>query len=82
MAAAVTCVVVVACAGSTADAAPARIHFRVDPQPYSEALLDIAQQANITLIGAAACSGQSRTRLAGPMTLEQALGHLLAGAPC
>lgn len=73
---------VAACAGSTAEAAPARIHFRVDPQPYSEALLDIAQQANITLIGAAACSGQSRTRLAGSMTLEQALVQLLAGAPC
>ena len=69
--------------GSAAEAAPARIHFRVDPQqPYSEALLDIAQQANITLIGAAACSGQSRTRLAGSMTLEQALSQLLAGAPC
>lgn len=73
---------VAACVGSTAEAAPARIHFRVDPQPYSEALLDIAQQANVTLIGAAACSGRSRSRLAGSMTLEQALSQLLAGAPC
>lgn len=74
---------VAAFVGSTAEAAPARIHFRVDSQqPYSEALLDIAQQANITLIGAAACSGQSRARLAGSMTLEQALSQLLTGASC
>ncbi|MDB5424926.1 MAG: hypothetical protein JWQ29_2342 [Phenylobacterium sp.] len=68
--------------GRPAEAASARIHFHVEPQPYSEALLDIAQQANVTLIGAAACTGVSRSRLAGPMTLEQALDQLLAGAPC
>jgi iron complex outermembrane recepter protein len=82
LAAAVTCVVVAGCAGSSAEAAPSRIQFHVEPQAYSEALLDIAQQANVTLIGAAACSGQSRARVIGPMTVEQALAQVLAGAPC
>jgi outer membrane receptor protein involved in Fe transport len=68
--------------GDVAEAAPARIRFRIEPKAYSEALLDIAQQADVTLIGAAACVGQSRERLAATLTLEQALDQLLAGAPC
>jgi len=80
--AAVTFVVVAVGVGDSAEAAPARIQFHVPAQPYSEALLDIAQQANITLIGAGACSGRSRTELTGTMTLEQALSQLLADAPC
>lgn len=82
MAAAVTSGVVAVCFGSSAEAAAARIQFRVEPQAYSEALLDIAQQANVTLIGAAACPGQFRGRLDGSMTLEQALSQVLTGAPC
>jgi len=74
--------VVAACSGGVAQAAPARIQFRVGPQPYSEALLDIAQQANVTLIGAAACPGQFLGHLDASMTLEAALGQVLAGAPC
>lgn len=73
---------VAACAAGAAEAAPARIQFRVGPQAYSEALLDIAQQANITLIGAAACPGQFRGQVDASMTLEQVLGQVLTGAPC
>jgi outer membrane receptor protein involved in Fe transport len=69
-------------ATGAAQAAPARIQFRVPAQSYAEALLDVAQQANITLIGAAACSGAVRNGLSGPYTLDQALDRLLAGAPC
>ncbi|MBW8813233.1 MAG: TonB-dependent receptor [Caulobacterales bacterium] len=54
----------------------------MEPKRYSEALLDLAQQANVTLIGADACEGVSLTTLAVDATLEQALGQLLAGAPC
>jgi len=68
--------------GAPAEAAPSRIQFHVDPKPYSEALLDIAQQANVTLIGAGACSGVSRNSLVGAMTLDQALTQLLSGALC
>src|SRR5882724_4958407 len=66
----------------SAQAASPRVRFHLEPKPYSEALLDLAQQANVTLIGAAACDGFSREGLAASMTIEQALGQLLAGAPC
>ncbi len=36
----------------------------------------------MTLIGAAACGGYSAGRLAGSLTLEEALAQLLVGAPC
>jgi iron complex outermembrane receptor protein len=65
-----------------AEAASPRIAFHVDAKRYSEALLDLAQQANVTLIGAAACEGFSRNGVAGAFTLEQALDQLLDGAPC
>ena len=35
--------------------------------------LDVAQQANVTLVGAAACPGAMELRIAAPMTLAQAL---------
>jgi outer membrane receptor protein involved in Fe transport len=68
--------------GDPAKAAAGRIRFNVEAQAYPEALLDLAQQANVTLIGAAACSGYSREPLVATVTLEQALATLLAGAPC
>lgn len=68
--------------GESARAASARILFHVEPKAYSEALLDIAQQANVTLIGAASCSGYSSSRLFATITLEQALNQTLAGARC
>ncbi len=68
--------------GDPAAAAATRVRFRIQPQPYPEALLDLAQQANVTLIGAAACPGVSRSPVAGAMTVEEALSRLLAGAAC
>lgn len=65
-----------------AHAASARIRFHIEPKRYSEALLDLAQQANITLIGAEACPGHLRAPLHGDATLEQALAKVLDGAPC
>jgi len=69
-------------AGAPAWAAAPRVRFHIEPKRYSEALLDLAQQANVTLIGAAACDGYARTRLVGAHTVEEALEELLAGAPC
>jgi outer membrane receptor protein involved in Fe transport len=80
--AAITCVVVAGGIGHLAEAAPVRIQFHIEPKPYSEALLDIAQQANVTLIGAGACIGTSRNRITAALTLEEALAQLLADAPC
>ncbi|MBL8553619.1 MAG: TonB-dependent receptor [Phenylobacterium sp.] len=78
--AATACAVVLG-VGGVAGAAPSRVLFRVEPKAYSEALLDLAQQANVTLIGAAACSGTSRG-VSGLLTVEEALDQVLAGAPC
>lgn len=80
--AAATCMVAALGMGGRAEAGSGRIRFQVAPQPYSEALLDLAQQANVTLIGAAACRGHSRSQIAADLTVEQALGALLADAPC
>lgn len=68
--------------GNPAAAASARVRFRIPPQPYSEALLDLAQQANVTLIGAAACPGVLRGPVTGTLTVEEALSRLLSEAPC
>lgn len=80
--AAVTCGLAACGIGESASAASARVRFHIEPQAYSEALLDIAQQANVTLIGAASCSGYSEVRIVATLTLEQALTQTLAGARC
>jgi len=66
-----------------AQAASPRVRFHIEPKRLSEALLDLAQQANVTLIGAGACDGAVlRSTVAGSFTVEQALDELLDGAPC
>lgn len=82
MGAAIACVAVALGVGDPAAAASTRVRFRIQPQPYPEALLDLAQQANITLIGAAACPGASRSAVVGAMSVEDALSRLLEDAPC
>ncbi|THD61683.1 TonB-dependent receptor [Phenylobacterium sp.] len=70
-------------AGGAALAASPRIRFHIEPKRLSEALLDLAQQANVTLIGAGACDGAAlHSTIAGSLTVEQALDQLLGGAPC
>ena len=71
-----------AAVGGAAQGAPARIKFHIEPKPYSEALLDVAQQANLTLLGAAACDGRLPRRFAASATFRQALDAVLADAPC
>jgi outer membrane receptor protein involved in Fe transport len=66
---------------STAHAAPPKLNFRIAPKPYSEALIDLALQADISLLGAAACRGISPA-LAGRYAIGQALSRLLADANC
>ena len=58
-----------------------QIKFHIEPKPISEALLDVAQQANVTLVGAGACPGAMELRIAAPMTLAQALDRVLGDAP-
>jgi outer membrane receptor protein involved in Fe transport len=76
-----TFVAATALTGATRAAEP-RIRFHIPAKRYSEALLDLAQQANVTLIGAAACDGAAGPGVKGALTVEQALSRLLADAPC
>ena len=69
------------CAARPALAAAPQIRFHIEPKPISEALLDLAQQANVTLVGAGACPGAMQLRIAAPMTLSQALDRVLGDAP-
>jgi outer membrane receptor protein involved in Fe transport len=62
-------------------AAPARFGFKIAAKPRSEALIDLAVQARVTLGGASACPGRSPA-VVGQLTLRQALDAVTAGAPC
>lgn len=72
-----------ACLSPTlAHAAEARYRLAIGPKPYAEALIDMALQANVSLVGASTCGSRPSAGLAGTYTLQQALSQLLAGAPC
>lgn len=63
-------------------AAASRVRFSIEPKPYSEALIDLALQADVSLLGASACTVSASPGLRGSFTLEEALARLLADAPC
>jgi iron complex outermembrane receptor protein len=65
-------------AAGPAQAAANRVRFHIPPKPYSEALIDVAVQANISLLGVSACAGDSPAGLTGSYTVEEALRRLLA----
>jgi len=54
----------------------------IPPGPYAEALIQLGEQANISVIGTAACGAGGHVGLSGSATLEAALQALTAGAPC
>ncbi|OYU69538.1 MAG: TonB-dependent receptor [Alphaproteobacteria bacterium PA2] len=59
-----------------------RIHLNIPPKTYSEALIDLAVQANISMLGVSTCKGNSRGGLKGSFTLNEALDRLLDDANC
>jgi outer membrane receptor protein involved in Fe transport len=65
-----------------AEAADARRRFSIPSQPYADALIDLAVQADVSLLGASACGTAGRASLRGTYTLDDALRRLLSGAPC
>jgi iron complex outermembrane receptor protein len=67
---------------SRAEAAEARRRFAIPSKPYAEALIDLAVQANVSLLGASACGSGGQAALSGRYTLSDALTRVLAGAPC
>lgn len=73
------CLLACAC---RAEAADARLRFAIPRKPYAEALIDLAVQANVTLLGASACGTGATPPLYGDFTVSEALTLLLARAPC
>ena len=67
---------------SRAEAGEARRRFDIPPKPYAEALIDLAVQANVSLLGASACGAGGQAALSGRYSLSDALARVLAGAPC
>jgi outer membrane receptor protein involved in Fe transport len=67
---------------SRAEAFEARRRFAIPPKPYAEALIDLAVQANVSLLGASACGSSGAASLNGRYALSDALARVLAGAPC
>jgi len=65
-----------------AEAAEARRRFEIAPKPYAEALIDLAVQANVSLLGSSACGTGPAAGLSGDYSLSDALTRVLAGAPC
>jgi len=67
---------------SRAEAAEARRRFEIPSKPYAEALIDLAVQANVSLLGASTCGTGGAVGLSGEYMLSEALARVLAGAPC
>ena len=65
-----------------AEAAPERVRFDIRAKPYPEALIDLALQADVSLLGASACGAGRAAGVKGAYTVEEALSRLLATAPC
>jgi len=68
-------------AGACAAAEPLHV-FSIPQKSYRDALIDLALQADVSLLGASACGTSGRAGLSGRHTLDQALARLLARAPC
>jgi outer membrane receptor protein involved in Fe transport len=69
-------------AGARADADEARYRLVIPQKPYADALIDLGVQANVSIIGTSICGPNGRAALTGAYTLDEALAHILAGAPC
>lgn len=66
---------------SAADPGAGARDFSIHPQKLSDALLEFALQADISIGGVGVCSGAA-PGLQGHFSLDEGLRRLLAGAPC
>jgi len=71
-----------ACLAGRAEAADARLRFGIPPRSYTDALIDLGLQANISVVGTANCGSGGRVELSGRHSIREALDRLLDGAPC
>jgi outer membrane receptor protein involved in Fe transport len=71
-----------ACVAGRAEAADSSLRFAIPARPYADALIELGVQANVSILGTAACGPDGHVALAGRYRLDEALKRLLAGAPC
>jgi iron complex outermembrane receptor protein len=69
-------------AATTAAAAEPVRRLSIPSQAYADALIGLAVQANVSIVGVSACGSGRSQGLSGAYSLEAALSRLLAGAPC
>lgn len=69
-------------AGTCARAAQPVYRFSIPPTSFAEALIQLGEQANISVIGTSACGRGGRAGISGASTLQAALSALTQGAPC
>lgn len=74
--------VALACLAGRAEAVDARLRFTIPPRSYTDALIDLGLQANISVLGTASCGAGGRVELSGRHSIREALDRLLDGAPC
>lgn len=65
-----------------AEASDARYRLAIPTRSYADALIELGLQANVSVLGTAACGTGGKVSLAGRYALREGLEILLAGAPC
>jgi outer membrane receptor protein involved in Fe transport len=71
-----------ACVAGRAEAADSSLKLSIPARSYSDALIELGVQANLSILGTANCGADGHAGLSGRYRLEAALRQLLAGAPC
>ncbi|HSV02321.1 MAG TPA: TonB-dependent receptor [Phenylobacterium sp.] len=69
-------------AATSADAAEARYRLAIEPSSYADALIALGFQADVSVLGTAACGAGGQVALRGVFTLPQALRRVTREAPC
>jgi len=71
-----------ACVAGRAEAADSSVRLSIPARSYSDALIELGVQANISILGTANCGADGHAGLSGRYPLDEALRRLLTGAPC
>lgn len=69
-------------AAGSADAAEAHYRLAIEPKSYADALIELGSQADVSVLGTAACGAGGRVGLRGEFTLAEALSRVTRDAPC
>jgi iron complex outermembrane receptor protein len=78
----VLCGLALSLAAPRALASEARYRVAIAPRSYADALIELGVETNVSIIGTSSCGAAGQAGVAGDLTLDEALRHLLTGAPC